>query len=164
MLLAGLSIPAAVVAQFPGVDLTGTVSATAGAPVSCESCGDLGVQTTVGIQIRDRIGIGYRGLRWGDQSLVSDHQMATDLIALDFFLPTTGRVRPFLSGGGGHSRVNIKRVSQSGPHSYSNYGPATSLRTTFVGAGLDVRIVGHVSLVAMLSSTDAGAAGSPAET
>jgi hypothetical protein len=50
-----------------------------------------------------------------------------------------------------------------GAHRKSDYGPASALRTTFWGAGLDVRLVGHVALIAMLSSIDAKGAASPAQ-
>jgi hypothetical protein len=161
-LLAVSTLPGLAEAQLPGADLTGSIAASVGAPISCENCGDLGVHTMLGVVIRDRIGVGYRGLRWGDQSLASDHRMSTDLIAVDFFLPTTGRLRPFLSGGGGHSSVKLMNVFNSG-HSHSNYGPASSLRTSFWGVGLDVRLLSRFALMAMLSSTTTNGANSPAE-
>ena len=155
-------LPGVGAAQFPGVDVTGSISASVGAPISCESCENLGFHNTVGVLIRNWLGIDYRGLRWGDQQLTSQSRMTTDMLALDVFLPTTGALRPFLSGGGGHSSVKLLNVFTGG-HSHSNYGPASSLRTRFWGVGMDVRIYKRAGLTAMLSSLTADAANTPAE-
>lgn len=152
LLIVLLVLPCVATAQFPGVDLTGSVSASVGAPIGCESCEDVAFHTTVGIVIKNRIGFGYRGLRWGDQNLTSDHRMSTDMFTADLFLVANGRVRPFVSGGGGHTSAKLVNVFEGG-HAHSNYGPASGLRTTFWGAGLDFRLFSRVALTAMVSRT-----------
>lgn len=141
-------------AQFPGVDLTGSISTSISAPVPCETCSDVAVHRSAGILIRNTIGVAYRGLRWGDQSLQSTSKMSSDLVTLDLYLPTHSRLRPFVSAGAGHSSANV-RVSDGG-HAYYSYGPAGSLYTRFWGFGVDIRIYRRLAFSPMVSSTSTG--------
>jgi len=145
-------------AQLPGVDFTGTMSVSLSAPVPCEACADIAVHRSAGILIRDTFGIGYRGLRWGYEDVTSPHRMSSDLITLDLYLPTPGRVRPFVSGGAGHSSANI--LVRDGGHAYYNYGPAGSLATRFWAAGLDIRVYRRLVLTSMVSSTSTASSNS----
>jgi hypothetical protein len=143
--------PAALTAQFPVVDFTGSVSAGVGSPVRCESCEDLAVARTLGVLIKDRFGIGYRGVRWGDQKRSSMSRMSTDLLTADVHWPTPGRIRPFFSGGLGRTSARIR--AGDGGHAYYDYGPASSLPTMFWGVGVDMRVFRRVALTPMISST-----------
>lgn len=136
-------------AQFPGVDLTGGIAAGLGAPISCESCENLVVTRTLGVQIRSMIGLTYRGVRFGDQSLASTDRMTTDLVSLEYYAPVPGRFRPYLSGGFGHSSVRIK--NSWGGHYYDTYDGA-SLPTAYWGLGADIRLFKHLALGALVSS------------
>ncbi len=150
-ILALLAAPHASPAQFPGVDITGSMSASVSAPVPCETCSDLAVHRSVGVLVRNTIGLGYRALRWGDQGSQSNHRMSSDLMTVDLYVPTRIRVRPFVSGGTGRSSANI--LVSDGGHAYFDYGPTGSLATRFWGAGVDIRVYRRLALISMVSST-----------
>jgi hypothetical protein len=113
------------------------------------------------VKMFDRVGLGYRGLRWGDQARASTRRMSSDMFAIDFFWPTVGRLRPFVSGGMGHSSARI--TATHGGHSYSEYGPASSLETKLWAAGTDIRLFQRVSVIAMFSSMTASGQDSPVQ-
>lgn len=142
--------PAALAAQFRVVDFTGGISAGLGSPVRCESCEDLAITRTVGVLVKDRFGIGYRGVRWGDQKRSSTARMATDMLTADAHWPTAGRVRPFISGGVGRTSARVR--AGDGGHAYYDYGPASSLPTMFWGVGVDLRVFRRVAITPMVSS------------
>jgi hypothetical protein len=146
-----LLFPATLSAQFPQVDLTGSVSAGLGSPVRCRSCDDLALTRTLGVLIKDRFGIGYRGVRWGDQERSSMSRMSTDMLTADLHWPTPGRIRPFVSGGVGRTSARIR--AGDGGHAYYDYGPASSLPTRFWGVGVDMRLFRRVAITPMISST-----------
>jgi len=87
--------------------------------------------------------------------------MSSDLITLDFHLPASGRLRPFVSGGAGHTSARL-RVGDGG-HAYYEYGPASSLQTRFWGFALDMRIYRRLVFTPMVSSTSANGPDSKAQ-